>query len=362
MRERLPDRLRTALELPGRAAARLDDYPPALSALAVALAAGVFAVGLVVAAQAGLAMAVTGGSQPVAQTSTVPMDVDASNWQDAPRRTVTLYEQQMALPYGGGSVGEVDVKAMTNDTHVGFRLTYDDPTRDLALDRPGNYSDAAAVMLRTGEQPPITMGASGQPVDIWYWRASWQYANDSAEGAGDMYSYPHPDNETRPGTAAGNPISQATYDDFGQNYYAKGFGSLSDAPTQTVRANGERTEDGWQVVFVRERDTEGQYDATFGTDEPVYLAWAVWNGSADEVNGKKSVSLEFTKLTSDGSQLVAADSGPGDGTPTPTENATTTTGSGDGLLGGDLGSYLVMLVLATGLAWLYSYRKFGGEQ
>ncbi|WP_424019294.1 ethylbenzene dehydrogenase-related protein [Halorientalis pallida] len=364
MSGRLPDRVRAALGVPSRVAERLDAYPPAVAALAVALAAGVFAVGLVVAAQAGLAMAVTSGAQPVAHTSTVPMDVQASQWQNAPSRTVSLYEQQMALPYGGGSVGEVDVAAMTNDTHVGFRLSWDDPTRDTGLAKPNDYSDAAAVMLRTGDRPPITMGGTGKPVDIWYWRASWQYSNNTGASAGDMYNYPHPDNETRPGTAAGNPLSHAAYDRYAQNYYAKGFGSLSNASAQNVVANAERTDEGWQVVFVRERSTEGQYDAAFGTDEPVYLAWAVWNGSAGEVNGKKSVSLQFTKLTSDGSQLVAADSGPGgDATPTPTadSNTSTTSGQGDGLLGGDFGSYVVLLLVATGLAWLYSYRKFDGE-
>ncbi|WP_335999201.1 ethylbenzene dehydrogenase-related protein [Halorientalis halophila] len=357
------DRLRAILTGPARVADRLDDYPPAVAALGVAVTVGVLAVGLVVAAQAGIAMAFTGGAQPVAQVDSVPTSVDAAAWQDAPGRTVSLSEQNMAVPFGGGSVDEVEVKATTNDTHVGFRLTWEDPTRDLGLDRPENYSDAAAVMLRTGEQPPVTMGGTGTPVNIWYWRASWQYSNHTADGAGDMYSYPHPDNRTRPGTAAGNILSREDYEEYGQNYYARGFGSLSDAQRQNVYANGQRTADGWQVVFLRERTTDGQYDAAFNGSAPVYLAWGVWNGSADEVNGKKSISLQFTKLSADGSQLVAANQGPGDGGATETAgpNQTTSSGSGAGLLGGHAGSYLAMLVVATVLAWLYSYRKLGGD-
>jgi DMSO reductase family type II enzyme heme b subunit len=274
--------------------------------------ATVFAVGLVVllvAVQGAIASIATGGTQPLAQTDQLPQTASGDAWSEAPERTVSLQKQQMAVPYGGGTVDEMTVQALTNDSHVGFRLTWDDPTNDTSLTSPENFSDAAAIMLHSGEQPPITMGAAGEPVNIWYWRSNWQYGDSGAEWTGDMYSYPHPDNETRPGDAAGNPLSQDEYDQYGQNYYAKGYGSLSDAPAQNVDAHATRQDDQWSVAFVRERGTDGEYDATFGEDT-MYLAFAVWNGSADEVNGQKSLTLQYSTLEQ--GQLSPPESG-GDG-------------------------------------------------
>jgi DMSO reductase family type II enzyme heme b subunit len=334
----------------------LDDRRPAVQATVISIAVSLLAVVLVASAQSGVAMLVTNGQQPMAQTERVPLSVDAAQWNDAPSRTVDLSKQQMAIPYGGGTVDEMKVEALTNETHVGFRLTWEDPTRDTSLDRPNNYSDAAAIMLKASEQPPIMMGGSGDPVNIWYWRASWQYSEHSGDGAGSMYAYPHPENDTRPGEAAGNPLSKAEYGQYGQNYYARGYGSLSNAPTQNVHAEGQRTDDGWQVSFVRERTADGKYDAAFNGSEPLYLAYAVWNGSADEVNGKKSITLRFTKLKSDGSALVAADPGGS------SNQQGTPSGGGSGPAGIGFQQYITMILFAMIATWLYSYRKLRGEQ
>lgn len=262
---------------------------------------------LVVGAQAAVVTAATSGTQPMPAVETVPMSPDATAWTDAPSRTVQLSKQQMAYPYGGGSTDKLRVKALTNETHVAFRLRWPDPTRDVSLDQPRNYSDAAALMFGQGSMPPITMGATGTPVNIWYWRAQWQYG-DRPSG-GDMYVYPHPDNETKPARAAGNPLAKGRYERYAQNYYAKGFGSLTHAPTQNVHARAERTEDGWSVVFVRERQTAGKHDANFAATSKMYVAFAVWNGSADEVNGQKSITLQFSTLDTKSGELSAANAG-----------------------------------------------------
>ncbi|WP_226013164.1 ethylbenzene dehydrogenase-related protein [Halomicrobium salinisoli] len=288
-----------------------------------ATAAAAVVAALLVVAQGAVTAAVTGGQQPMVETDRVPQVAADGQWADAPSRSVSLSEQQMALPYGGGSVDEMEVQAMTNDSHVAFRLSWEDPTNDTSLSSPGSYSDAAAVMLHSGERPPITMGATGEPVNIWYWRAQWQYgADDRSEWTGDMYAYPHPSEETKPGLAAGNPLSQGEYDDYGQNYYAAGFGSLSHAPAQNVDARATRDGDEWSVAFVREHATNGTHDAAFRANESMYLSFAVWNGSADEVNGKKSLTMQFSTLDTESGELAAADAG-GDG------------GDGSGESGGD---------------------------
>ncbi|WP_225334359.1 ethylbenzene dehydrogenase-related protein [Halomicrobium urmianum] len=322
-----------------------------------ATAAAAVVAALLVVAQGAVTAAVTGGQQPIVATDQVPQAAASQQWSDAPSRTVSLSKQQMALPYGGGSVDEMEVQAMTNDSHVAFRLTWDDPTNDTSLASPESYSDAAAIMFRSGEQPPITMGAAGTPVNIWYWRAQWQYgADDHAEWTGDMYAYPNPDRETKPGLAAGNPLSQGEYDDYGQNYYAAGFGSLSHAPAQNVDATATRDGDQWSVAFVREHATDGTHDAVFRANESMYLAFAAWNGSADEVNGKKSITLQFSTLDTETGELSAANPGGSDGDGGDGSGEGSGGGGGSGGLPQPFG-YLGGLVAAVIVSWAAVYWR-----
>lgn len=312
----------------------------------------VLAVVLLLVAQSAVNAAVTGGEQPLAAVDSVPETVDDGDWSEAPTRTVSLSKQQMAAPFGGGSVDEMDVQALTNETHVAIRLRWTDPTRDTSLADPTDFSDAAAVMLYNGEQPPITMGAGGEPVNIWYWRANWQYgADDTSEWTGDMYVYPHPPDESKPGEAAGNPLARSEYDTYGQNYYASGFGSLTHAPHQNVQARAQREGDTWSVVFVREHTTEGQADATFTRDEPMYMAFAVWNGSADEVNGKKSITLQFSTLDTESGELAAAETG-GDGS-----GDGGNSDSGDGEERAGTVRFVLTIVAAMVVSWSVVYWR-----
>ncbi|WP_435064345.1 ethylbenzene dehydrogenase-related protein [Halobaculum sp. EA56] len=331
------------------------------SAAVGATAVTAVVLALLVSAQAAVGAAVTSGSQPVAAVEDVPEQPDALAWENATDRTVQLNPQQMAVPYGGGSVGELTVETAANDTHVAFRLTWADPTADTNISEPGAYSDAAAIMLRRGEQPPIMMGGGDAPVNIWYWRASWQHGDDPV--GGDMYVYPHPDAETKPGLAAGNPLSKEQYADYGQNYYAKGYGSLSYAPTQPVHASGRRVDGGWQVVFVRERTTNGTYDAGLSGGEPVHLAFAVWNGSADEVNGKKSITLRFSRLRGDELSVPSDSSGGAGGSGSGGGDAA---GTGEGTASGDddglwvtrsFGNGVVGTLAVVVVTYLVAYRS-----
>lgn len=308
--------------------------------------------------------AVTSGDQPMASVGEVPVQPQANAWEDAPSQTVTLHAQQMAVPYGGGSTDQVEVRALTNGSTVAFRLAWSDPTHDANLGAPHNYSDAAAVMFGTGELPPITMGAVGEPVNIWYWRAAWK-ANESAYGSGDMYSYNYEmaGTNAKPGNAAGNPLSKARYDRFAQNYYAEGFGSTSYAPSQPVQAKAARTEDGWAVTFERERTAEGEFDVQFDTNEDIYVAFAVWNGSADEVNGQKSITLQYSKLDPETGQLSAVETTGGDGSSGDGGDGASDGSSGDQSGSGNLvlPGFVFVLTLALMFVWFAAYWRLAEQ-
>ena len=326
---------------------------------ATLVAAAVLA--LLVVAQSAVGAVMTAGQQPMAVRDRVAAQPDSTAWSDAPSRTLSLSAQEMALPRGGGSVDQLQVQAMTNATHVAFRLTWPDRTRDANISEPEAYSDAVAVMVHGGSQPPITMGATGTPVNIWYWRASWQYGNHTGTGdwTGDMYAYPHPAEETKPGLAAGNPLSKDGYRRYAHNYYAKGYGSLSHAPVQNVDAHGERTADGWSVAFVRERTTNGTYDGAFDGSESMYLTVAVWNGSTDEVNGQKSLSYQFLRLDTKSGELAAVQQDGGSDGGSNSGAATTAAVSSAGLdrFWGLIGPALAVIVVS----WLVAYRSLRGE-
>lgn len=360
------DRLRTAVRKRHwkQALDGLSERTPSIDRNAAIRASliSLITVLLLITGYTALTAAVTSGAQPMAAVDEVPVDPSAEAWSDASARTVSLSKQQMAVPYGGGSVDELTVEAVSNDSHVAFRLTWQDPTPDTSLSSPRNYSDAAAIMLKGGESPPITMGATGTPVDIWYWRASWQFGDErTAAWSGDMYAYPHPDEATRPGLAANNPLSSAGDETSAHNYYAKGFGSLSHAPSQDVRATAERDGDEWSVVFVRERPGSMEYDAAFDEHDTMYLAFAVWNGSAEEVNGEKSITLQFSTLDTNTDALGEADTGSNGG-------GSDGSGGGSGADGGDGGAqsdpldgllfdYLTPLLAAIVVSWTVAYRR-----
>jgi hypothetical protein len=323
----------------------------------------VVAIALLYALQMGVTAAVTSGGQPMASVGEVPIEPQSSTWEDAPSSTVDLNKQQMAIPYGGGSTDELQVRALTNDSHVAFRMEWDDPTHDTNIASPENYSDAAAVMFGTGEIPPIMMGAVGDPVNIWYWRASWQ-ENRSAYGSGGMYGYPNDlaGGPTKPGQAAGNSLSTAP-DQQAQNLYAEGFGSTSDAQSQPVQAEAERTDDGWAVTFVRERGIGDEYDTAFSQDEDIYIAFAVWNGSADERNGQKSITLQYQKLNPESGALSEAESSSGG------SDGSDGSGSGDGSDSDDSGGpsapglngWIAILVGSVVMVWMVSYWRLSKQ-
>jgi DMSO reductase family type II enzyme heme b subunit len=308
----------------------------------------------------GVSAAVTSGKQPVAAVDQAPIEPQAGTWEEAPSTTVQLHAQQMAVPSGGGSTDEVQVRALTNESHVAFRMEWDDPTNDANAASPENYSDAAAVMFGTGEMPPITMGGVGSPVNIWYWRASWQQ-DTAGYGTGGMYSYPNAQagGPSQPGRAVGNPLSTVP-EQGAQNIYAEGYGSTSDAPSQPVEATADRTDDGWAVTFVRERGVGSEYDAPFSGDTSVYVGFAVWNGSADARNGQKSITLQYRELDVESGSLSEAEQSGSSGS----DGDASGDGSGDGGGGSTNGMYDWLGILLGWVVMVYavSYWRISRKQ
>lgn len=200
------------------------------------------------------------------------MDPGAREWVSAPEEVLglsptpilsqpSLYVQTKWKDGGYGGTPSVRVRAAHDGSTVFFRLSWDDDTKDDAIDDSDRFADAAAVLFPVKDDAPLTsMGSPEQPVNAWLWRADLEAPfNVTAQGIGTAVR------STDPSLA-----SQASY------------------------ANG-----GWSVVVSRAlQGTRGTAQLKPGQRGKV--AFGVWQGSNAERAGLKAVTLEWQELEIEG--------------------------------------------------------------
>ena len=117
--------------------------------------------------------------------TSLPSDPNDAAWNDVPVHVAPLVLQDMVEPrLLKPSTAEVRVRAMSDGTRIALRLEWTDAVKD-DLPGPARFSDACAVQFpakTSADVPAPQMGEKGKPVEITFWRASWQAA---MEGRGD---------------------------------------------------------------------------------------------------------------------------------------------------------------------------------
>jgi complex iron-sulfur molybdoenzyme family reductase subunit gamma len=220
--------------------------------LAVALACVV----LVVAAVGPSLVAARPANQiPVEEVRTeeAPGEPTGEAWDTAPAVTMPLASAPSGLPNASDtSVEQLKVQAVRTESRFYLRLSWADATADEATDGPRAFADAAAVQLPVNEsaRPPIAMGGSRNLVNVWYW---------------------HADGET-------------------EELLAGGAGTTTEFPESDVAAAARHDDGRWHVVLSRELTAAGENRTSLAVEEDLDVAFAVWNGSAMERSGRKSVS------------------------------------------------------------------------
>jgi hypothetical protein len=192
---------------------------------------------------------------------------------------------------------------VTDGTRIALRLDWADATKD---DLPGaaRFSDACAVQFparAAAEMPAPQMGEKGKPVEITFWRASWQATVD---GRGDTIKdiYPGATVDHYPFQAASLEKGSQAQREMEARYsparglgnrmagprerpvedlIAEGPGTLTPAPAAGSEGRGRRTEAGWSVLISR-RLPEG---LTPGKRSQV--AFAIWEGAQQEAGSRK---------------------------------------------------------------------------
>lgn len=251
-------------------------------------------------------------------------DPDASYWEGVPELALALSAQPMVRPRPTEvRTPGVTVQAVHDGTWLALRLRWSDDGPDEA-GRLGKYSDAAAVqfpMTAAESPPPIFMGTKAAPVHIFHWRA--QYQRDAERGKPtmrelypnlsiDMYPLELPDpgsvepavgarEQYSPGRAVGNPQSfpKSGVDEI----YAEGF-STSSVQESAAAGRGVWRDGTWTLVIVRPFTTAAgsQIEPGSGT----FAAFAIWQGGADEVGSRKSVTMSWTALSFDDRVALAS--------------------------------------------------------
>ncbi|MDP6582778.1 MAG: ethylbenzene dehydrogenase-related protein [Vicinamibacterales bacterium] len=213
---------------------------------------------------------------------------------------------------------ELNVKALHDGTRIALRLRWFDDTNDTTAIRPQDFRDAAAVQFALADDPPFfAMGQADSPVNIWMWKSERQADLDLAfQDLERIYpntgidSYPNPfispleqpmrhaltlesDPRFVTGWGAGNIVSDPTRRSAAEDLRAGGFGTLRARPLtdQDVSALGHYEIGSYEVVFTRPMNPGGTDAAVLSPGSATTVSFAVWDGSAGDRDGKKSVTI-----------------------------------------------------------------------
>lgn len=258
------------------------------------------------------------GLRPIvpAATAKVPSDPADPAWKEAAAALVPL----MPLWQRTQASTHLSVRVLQSRDQIGFLLEWDDPSVNGSVLGMKDYSDAASIMFPLSDPPgPFTMGAKGQPVNLWQWRFSRQldlahfrdvesahpgmavdgyFYEKSSEarrrsfpGHGPIESAPSQDPAHLTAWAAGNSLANPVPPSAVEDLNAEGFGTLRPQPIpgQNVSGRGTWTAGRWQVAFIRSLEG-GAGDASFAGRRPAAVSFGVWDGASGDRDGMKLVT------------------------------------------------------------------------
>jgi hypothetical protein len=213
---------------------------------------------------------------------------------------------------------EVTVRAVHDGNELAILMVWTDATHDHTAMRPQDFRDAAAVQFSLDRDPPFfAMGEKGSFVNIWMWKSERQADLEPAfQDLEKVYpnlgidSYPNltrspveqphrqaltleSDKSFVTGWGAGNIVSDPQRKSPAEDLNAQGFGTLRARPPidQKVDAKGVYLAGSYRVMFRRSLKPTGKNAVALHQGTTVPVAFAVWNGSAGDRDGKKSVTI-----------------------------------------------------------------------
>jgi hypothetical protein len=237
----------------------------------------------------------------------VPILPDDAAWEKLPKKTLKLVGQAIIPPHGGGTVQAVDVRAIHDGESLALLLEWVDASIDRAVGS-STFRDAVAVGFPTRESttlPSPFMGDAQHSVNIWQWTADFD-ANARGK-SGFAERYPHTEgvwyfpqdpavSRTVRAWRGTEPVIELE---------ASGFGTLERHASQNVYGASHHAQGRWRVVLRRDLSTGSPEDTLFRPGSRSHLTVAVWDGAENNVNGKKSITMNWSPFVLDPT-LVAA--------------------------------------------------------
>ena len=248
----------------------------------------------------------------VKHVQSLPDSADSPIWQQA----ASVQIQTAPLWWRDDADPKLSVQAVHDGKAICFRLSWADshPNQDSA--RSEDFEDAIAMELFRGKTEPfLGMGAAGAPVDMWFWDADRQSADDIEKVNPNVVVDLYPFSETvvasaeydRAGTrtaaqppislpalAAGNQIVPSENAKAGSSLETAGPGTVTFRPvkSQLVDAHGQWADGRWTVVMTRALHVDAAgAGVSLEPGAKVSLAFAIWDGGAKDRDGKKLVSI-----------------------------------------------------------------------
>ncbi len=244
----------------------------------------------------------------------LPDHPDAAIWRDAPPVNLHL----MPLWWRAERPEEVTVKALHDDKELAILLTWPDATHNDRTIRPQDFRDAAGIQFSLDPDPPFfAMGETGSRVNIWMWKSERQadlhpafqdlekeYPNIGIDSYPNLQRSPleqpmrnaltlESDPNFITAWGAGNIVADPLRKSPVEDLSAAGFGTLRARPLmdQSVRAKGVYSMGSYRVQFHRALATGRQDAAELAPGTRTEVAFAIWDGSAGDRDGKKSVTI-----------------------------------------------------------------------
>jgi mono/diheme cytochrome c family protein len=219
-------------------------------------------------------------------------------WNKIPEKVVRL----LPLNARKRPISHIKIQTAINDDAVAFRLEWEDPIPDRSSSRHQDFKDAVAVEFALGDvllhkhghnEPFFGMGNRGKVVNIWQWRADWQTEIETKEKL--EYATKGIDLDTMIFGGEVNPVDALNpfRDVPVEELNAEGFGTLTPQPRtkQNVQGKGMWKDGSWSVVLYRDLDSLNKWDKKFMNDQPILVSFAIWDGSEQDRNGRKVVSM-----------------------------------------------------------------------
>ena len=246
----------------------------------------------------------------------LPTHPDSGTWTSV--QSVALH--LMPLWWRPERPEELTVQAVHDGHELALLIRWSDRTHDHAVMRPQDFRDGAAVQFSLDADPPFfAMGQSGAPVNIWMWKSERQADLEPAfQDLEKVYpnigidSYPNYEQSALEQPArhaltvdsdptfvtawgAGNIVADPTRKSSVEDLRAEGFGTLrardEGVNNEPVESTGVYGMGSYRVQFRGLLNNSSADAASLRPGTTTSVAFAIWNGSAGDRDGKKSVTI-----------------------------------------------------------------------